>query len=476
MVYHILYIQMTNDRDVTRDEMNDLQKLAAEHVEEFGYNSFSPLALKYIGQHQKKEEKESKHFCNFLYLVLQQLVLREHYAAEQLNLSLLGGKKDEDNDGRLMYRKSIPTPFGDSLIKRIDKCLRHSLSLSDHKKKEEEKYKKSMNQLIYDLYKDRDVEHLFINKQPLFSEHVPVRSLSDDDDEYQYEYEEQDNGNDNLYPREEEERNREMITNLYNSFEKTSNWPSGIGKNDVAIIALDFDYNYIGHIYAWPSSDNSNSLSLIGIRSSLDHLYCRSLPEQKETKEEGKQEKKKKEKVSQALIIGALLFAKENGFSYLKIFNPLTIMRVILSKFDFFSDEMRDMFADVDDLLSDFRQKKVEFPTSTMDYGCLFPQISFSPSKKSTKEKLEFLNFLRQQPFMKEVPSKIVEEIAKHYLQKHPKIDKHLDSLSFQYFVENTLLNDAVMENKMMEFRKNKLAKEEKEDQRIIIKKQRIKI
>jgi hypothetical protein len=85
-----------------------------------------------------------------------------------------------------------------------------------------------------------------------------------------------------------------------------------------AIVLLDSNGMYVGHIYTWPSSIFSKTMSVQGIRTSLYNLSCRAFGQ-----------------VSEKLIQGVSEFAQSNGFNYLQIVAPTQNMVKILSKMGF---------------------------------------------------------------------------------------------------------------------------------------------
>lgn len=85
-----------------------------------------------------------------------------------------------------------------------------------------------------------------------------------------------------------------------------------------AIVLLDNNGIYAGHIYAWPSNVFSNCMSAQGIRTSLYN------PSRKTIKQ-----------VSEKLMNGLTQFALENGCNYLQIISPTPNMLKILLRLGF---------------------------------------------------------------------------------------------------------------------------------------------
>ena len=94
---------------------------------------------------------------------------------------------------------------------------------------------------------------------------------------------------------------------------------AAVGPNNAtAIVILDPDYRYAGHIYVWTEEEKPNILHAMGIRRSLYHLLTRSHPG-----------------VAPKLIAGVLTFARRYRFRQVKVVHPYPVMRSILSKIGF---------------------------------------------------------------------------------------------------------------------------------------------
>lgn len=91
-----------------------------------------------------------------------------------------------------------------------------------------------------------------------------------------------------------------------------------------AIVLLDNEWRYLGHVYVWPTSSVSRSLSMERIRSSIGNLKCGWT-----------------NKISLKLLSAVQQYAESRGFEYIVVNSPIGPMPAILKSLGFLGKPRR---------------------------------------------------------------------------------------------------------------------------------------
>ena len=111
------------------------------------------------------------------------------------------------------------------------------------------------------------------------------------------------------------------------------NFPKLVISMATAIVIVDSEYTYYGHVYVWPS-ESLDTADVIGIRTSLSNLVCRHLSN-----------------VAQKIFYGVALWCSKNGFVKINVISPLPVMQHILTKKLGFTLLDRDAISELENAL-----------------------------------------------------------------------------------------------------------------------------
>lgn len=93
--------------------------------------------------------------------------------------------------------------------------------------------------------------------------------------------------------------------------------PAPIGHNQSAIVLLaPLSQRYLGHVYVWPDEHLPETMTMIGIRSSLENLACREY-----------------DHIAWRILQSVLAHCRRLGFRFLMVQEPLENMLTLLSQF-----------------------------------------------------------------------------------------------------------------------------------------------
>ncbi|CAH6418371.1 Hypothetical protein POVN_LOCUS135 [uncultured virus] len=124
----------------------------------------------------------------------------------------------------------------------------------------------------------------------------------------------------------------------------------------VAIVVVDADYQYVGHVYTWTSHEAQGVAQVIGIRSSLLNQVCRKVPS-----------------VSTKLFHGVALWAKAHHLTTISVHSPFLVMQTILEKkLGFQWDAEENLSGSVADALKLLAN---DSPTFYTGYGVLITDV-----------------------------------------------------------------------------------------------------
>ncbi|CAH6418611.1 Hypothetical protein POVN_LOCUS330 [uncultured virus] len=137
------------------------------------------------------------------------------------------------------------------------------------------------------------------------------------------------------------------LSPLVNALLETEFSVSGTHFN-TAIVCVDAQYRYCGHVYAWATGTTVNTAMVLGIRSSFVNLVCRHVKD-----------------VSLKIFHGVALWAKTHQFEHIEVQSPFPVMRKILDKRMGFRESDEGMSNGTGAVLAHFDESKVSF----VEYG-----------------------------------------------------------------------------------------------------------
>ena len=373
-IYHILSLPL-----IARTELSDeQQKLAYKYFDKYGYKSFNPENIKTVS-----DKFTSPILCTFLYLVFKLLLLNEHEAGIKIY------KQDNPKfESSMATLKQIHTPIVNEILSEVKYCESKNIS-------------KLFVDLLNDIYKNRDNGHVFGG----YGGMGPAKLTDSREKEFAT-----------------TEPNKENKKKNENYVRRTLVRPDedyvSYNKNNSALVLLDsIDYNYLGHIYIWPSMDYNETCDVIGIRTSIVNLLCQ-----------------KTKKIGIKIIASAILWAHENKFKLLRIQQPLDIMATIAQKLGFWKSRFQDYWILVEpnyERISKFAFDKYDF----INYNCNYPW--FEKGADLSDKEIDFL----LNKIDKDINEKFKYELTKDDISLLKKYLKDNNKWKPYYYWPGNILN-----------------------------------
>jgi len=271
--YHILALPLVTLTKLPKE----LQDLAEKYAEEYGYKMFDPKNV-------AKTKLNGAMLCTFLYAIFKKLLLIEHEAAKRIYNS----RRPEEQRSTFENMSSLgeETVQVRSIINKFSTCDVNG------------KVGKILNyNIVSDIYSHRDNSAVFGGFS--MGPHSGFTAEKEQEEEA-------------TAPKTEsksldEEFRRSKIHPEYDYIAPGA-------KTIAAVVLLDHDYTYLGHIYVWPSDSFKATMDVIGIRASLINLACRDV-----------------RNIGQKLIAGVILYASTyNGFNMIRVRQPFDNVKPIL--------------------------------------------------------------------------------------------------------------------------------------------------
>lgn len=393
-IYHTVFLPLNSTTALNSEQKMFLDR----YVEEYGYYILDPRNLDTIPETLFNQTQ----VCTLLYYIFKVFLLHEH----SIGLNVLNhfnlvketrknaissptnkrAKSSHETADKFSLNMSIKnqSKFVDAITDKALHCLQFS-SREEKKVKDEEWKSKAtyelFTNLVRDLYRDRDQGHVFgWGSEELI---MGPKSASTFEDEQNAFEELKNEDSKSVDDSEEIEETGQILQEFYrHHIPRTSDWfrsrPGN--KTSTAVIVLDNNFKYLGHVYVWPSRSYFKTLDMIGIRTSVLNLACREV-----------------RNVSHKIIASCLLFCLQYpaNFKYLRIENPLPVMEGIAARLGFVNaSRWSSMFILPEKLLG-----KLNPPTSAVNYDCIIPFGNThiqSENDKYSKEDFQMLQLISQ--------------------------------------------------------------------------------
>lgn len=338
---HIMVVRLATFAPLTEPQRDVVTKYVNDT---WGYKSFHPSALNLLQKELKLGEKQ---YCTALYEILKLIVQHEHVVASMLLSEMMGADVNPD----VNLEKSL-TPFALETLDQIHACK---------KDKSKSLVLGVLQQLQVDLYLMRDYEHLLPPETPSTPPEPDIEHSET--------------------PTSKSFKVPNLLRHLF---------PTGPQSVDfsTALVLLDDEYRYMGHIYVWPADYYADTAEAIGIRTSLLNLACRLVPG-----------------IGRKLVLAVYDYAVLHGFHNIVILNPLGPMGEILKALGFVQQPNVYMAAKTEDVAKIIRgsgdggqgrkERKEDIKRQETTYSCEYPNFTaIIPTLAESKELAEEVLFL----------------------------------------------------------------------------------
>ncbi|CAH6418614.1 Hypothetical protein POVN_LOCUS333 [uncultured virus] len=271
MTYHILAIPCYSGNVLSETELKTIETGVQD---KWGDVSLHPTVLATLAP----AEADSERLAAVAYEVLRQIILAEHTVVQHLydHTDIPAEGKDEAKAGIKLLHVLPTTNYTLTMMERYIECA-----------KTRPLNKNALRLLVEDVFRFGDGDKFFEGPQVEGDEPFT------------------------LY-----ERKLNPDLQLMKPLDAllTEHFAKGMSPS-TAIVVLDAQYRYCGHVYVWPSETRRGTAEVIGIRSSLLNQVCQYLPA-----------------VATKIFYGVTLWAHLHNFTRIEVMSPLAVMRSILIK------------------------------------------------------------------------------------------------------------------------------------------------